>query len=103
MGQFVKVANVAEMQSSDSGKLVEVAGQPIALFNVGGKFYAIDSTCTHVGGPLADGFLEENIVTCPWHGGRFDVTTGEVKGPPPQKNVKSYPVRVVGDDIEVEV
>lgn len=102
MGQYVKVATVAEMQP-DNGKTVEVAGQAIALFNVGGKYYAIDGTCTHVGGPLGDGFLEDSIVTCPWHGARFEVTSGEVKGPPAQRNVKSFPVRVVGTDIEVEV
>src|SRR5215510_1296140 len=55
---------------------VQVAGTPVALANVGGKFYAIHNTCLHRGGPLGQGQLEGTVVTCPWHGWQFDVTTG---------------------------
>ena len=85
------------------GKLVEIGGKKIALFNVGGMYYAIDDTCTHLGGPLSEGELEGNEVTCPWHGGIFNVTTGAVVGGPPPGNVASYPVRVVGSDVEIEI
>lgn len=57
MGNFVKVAAVAEAAPGGAER-VEVEGQPLALFNVGGTFYAIDNTCTHVGGPLAEGTVE---------------------------------------------
>ena len=102
MGEFVKVATVDELGPSQA-KLVEVNGKEIALFNVGGSFHTIDNTCTHVGGPLCEGEIAGNEVTCPWHGAMFDVTTGQVLGPPAASNVSRYNVRVDGSDIEVEV
>ena len=101
MPEFVKVAKTDEIPVGQA-KLVEVNGNEIALFNVGGSFHAIDNTCTHVGGPLCEGEIEGAQVTCPWHGGVFDVTTGEVLGPPPGQGVNRYNVRVDGPDIEVE-
>jgi nitrite reductase/ring-hydroxylating ferredoxin subunit len=56
-----------------------------------------------VGGPLCEGELEGIEVTCPWHGAVFDVTTGQVLGPPAPESVARYSVRVEGSDIEVEV
>ena len=102
MGQYVKVARTGEIQR-DAGKRIEVAGKRIAVFNVGGTFYAIDDACTHRGGPLSEGQLNGSQVTCPWHGAIFDVTTGQVRRPPAQRDVGSYPVRVAGDDIEIEL
>ena len=102
MAGFVKVAMSDEI-APGQGKLVEVEDKKIALFNVEGLFYAIDNTCTHRGGPLSEGELEGNEVTCPWHGGIFNVTTGAVVGGPPPSNVASYPVRVVGADVEIEI
>jgi nitrite reductase/ring-hydroxylating ferredoxin subunit len=102
MPEFVRVAKTDEIPVGQA-KLVEVNGNEIALFNVGGSFHAIDNTCTHVGGPLCEGEIEGAQVTCPWHGGVFDVTTGEVLGPPPGRGVNRYNVRVDGPDIEVEV
>ena len=98
----IKVASTDEFNSSNA-KCVEVGDKQLALFKVGGKFYCIDNTCTHRGGPLCEGELEGNIITCPWHGGQFDVTNGRVAGPPPANDVKSYPVLVKGKDIFVEV
>ena len=68
MASFIKVAKVAEVPEG-SGKLVEAGGKQIALFNAGGKFYAIDNACKHRGGPLAEGELDGTTMTCPWHGG----------------------------------
>ncbi len=102
MPEFVKVAKTDEVPSGQA-KMVDVNGKEIALFNVDGSFDAIDNTCTHVGGPLSEGELSGVEVTCPWHGGVFDVTTGEVLGPPPGRAVNRYNVRVEGSDIEVEV
>lgn len=102
MAEFVKVAKADEI-APGQGKMVEVNGSKIALFNVEGTFYAIDDTCTHRGGPLSDGELNGKEVTCPWHGGVFDVTTGEVLGPPPPVAVSRYDIRVKDGDIEVEV
>lgn len=101
MAEFVKVAKIAEIEPGGA-RLVEVNGKQIALFNVDGQFFAIDNTCSHKGGPLTEGEVSGHVVTCPWHSGRFDVRTGEVVGPPPQRAVTRYGVRVTGSDIEVE-
>lgn len=102
MAEYVKVSKVNDL-SPGNAKLVEVEGKKIALFNVEGSFYAIDDTCSHRGGPLSEGMLEGNQVTCPWHAASFDVTSGAVLSPPAPNGVARYNVRVEGADIEVEV
>jgi nitrite reductase/ring-hydroxylating ferredoxin subunit len=102
MPEFVKVARTDEV-SPGQAKLVEAGGKEIALFNVSGSFHAIDNNCTHVGGPLCEGELHGTEVTCPWHGAAFDVTSGQVLGPPAGAPVNRYNVRVDGSDIEIEV
>lgn len=102
MPEFVKVAKTEEIPIGQA-KLVEINGNEIAVFNVDGSFHAIDNTCTHVGGPLCEGEIAGAEVTCPWHGAVFDVTSGQVLGPPAASNVKHHNLRVEGSDIEVEV
>ncbi len=102
MAAFVKVARTEEI-APGQGKIVEVSGKKIAIFNVGGAYYAIDDTCTHQGGPLSEGELVGKQVTCPWHGAVYDVTTGEVLGPPAPEGVSRYKVRLSGNEIEIEV
>jgi 3-phenylpropionate/trans-cinnamate dioxygenase ferredoxin subunit len=103
MGLFVKVGTTRELEALEAGKLVEAGGQRIAIFNVGGKYWAIEDTCPHRGGPLSEGMLAEDEVICPWHGSRFNLKTGAVLTPPAQRNVKSFSVRIVGTDVEVEI
>ncbi|MBI2724489.1 MAG: non-heme iron oxygenase ferredoxin subunit [Chloroflexi bacterium] len=81
----------------------EVAGRRIALCNVNGRFYAIDDVCTHDGGPLDQGELAGHLVECPRHGARFDVTTGAAVVLPAVRPVRTYPVRVEGDDVRIEI
>jgi nitrite reductase (NADH) small subunit len=102
MGQRAKVANLSELPPG-TGRQVEAGGRTIAIFNVEGRIHAIDGACTHRGGPLGEGELSGTVVTCPWHGGRFDVTTGAVLGPPPSQGVRAYAVLIEGDSIVVEV
>ena len=102
MGRFVKAARKSELAEND-GTYVEVEGNRIALFNLDGEIYAIDNTCTHMGGPLSLGLVQKDEVECPWHGSRFDVKTGEVRMFPAKEDVATYQVRVKGDDVEVEV
>jgi 3-phenylpropionate/trans-cinnamate dioxygenase ferredoxin component len=102
MAGFVKVASTEDVPPGQ-GRMVEVSGKKIAIFNLEGAYYAIDDTCTHQGGPLSEGELAGKQVTCPWHGAIFDVTTGEVLGPPAQKSVSRYNLRVSGSSIEIEV
>jgi nitrite reductase/ring-hydroxylating ferredoxin subunit len=82
---------------------VEVGGRTIALANVAGKIHAIDNTCLHQGGPLGEGELEGAIVTCPWHGWQFDLTSGKIVQDPSAPGVACYQVQVEGDDILVNV
>ncbi|OGB95041.1 MAG: hypothetical protein A3G35_10605 [candidate division NC10 bacterium RIFCSPLOWO2_12_FULL_66_18] len=102
MAAFIKVATTSELAPGQAKK-VEVQGKAIALFNLGGSYHAIDDTCTHRGGPLSEGQVQGDVVTCPWHGAKFKVTSGEVLGPPARAGVASYPTRITGSDIEVEV
>ena len=102
MAHFVKVATTGELAPGQAKK-VEANGKTIAVFNVGGSYHAMDDTCTHRGGPLSEGHVEGDVVTCPWHGAKFRIASGEVLGPPARAGVSSYPVRVNGSDIEVEV
>ena len=81
----------------------DVSGTRIAIANVEGNFYAFGDTCTHQGCSLADGNLEATIVTCPCHGSQFDVTTGDVVRGPAGEPVRSYPARLEGDALRVEV
>lgn len=85
-----------------SRAIVDVAGKKIAVFNIGGKFFAIDNACKHRGGPLGDGELDGNNVTCPWHGWEYDVTTGANLDEPSIK-VGCYVVKVEGDDLVIEI
>ncbi len=78
-------------------KLVRVDEENVAVFNVGGTFFATQEACTHQGGPLSEGTLEGNCITCPIHGSRFDVTTGSVVRGPAIKPIKTYLVEVKDD------
>ncbi|MFN0009270.1 MAG: Rieske (2Fe-2S) protein [Planctomycetota bacterium] len=82
---------------------VAVGGRSIAIFDVGGDCLAIDDECTHAGGPLSEGEVEGGVVTCPWHGARFDLSTGAVLSGPAGSAVKSYPLRIEGSAIRIEV
>ena len=100
MGEFVKVAQVADV-APGHGRLVEVAGRLIALFNCAGTFYALDDTCTHAEASLAEGYLEGRAVECPLHGSQFDITTGEAVSLPATGNAGKYDVKVVDGEILV--
>ena len=76
-------------------------GTPKCLANVDGAIYAVAARCSHAGGPLAEAALDRNIITCPWHGAMFDVTSGEVAGPPADESVAAYDVEVQGDVVRV--
>ena len=102
MSKMVKVAQADEL-SPGSGKVVDADGRSIALFNLEGAFHAIENTCTHRGGPLGEGDLNGEIVTCPWHGANFNVKTGAVTSPPARTGVRSFVVKVEGNDVLVEL
>lgn len=95
------IAAIDEIPEGTS-KIVTIQGKDIAVFNIDGEFYAISNTCPHRGGPLGEGCVSENVVTCPLHGWEFDVTTG--KSPTmPNVCIQTYDVETRGDDIIVTI
>ena len=102
MGEFVKALSTNEIAPGES-RLVVLKGKEIVLFNIDGAFFALDNACTHEEGPLAEGAIAGHEVTCPWHGAKFDIRTGEVLCDPAYDAVASHNVRVTGTDIEVEI
>ena len=100
MADFIKVATSADVPPGEV-IAVEYQGEPVALANINGEYLAIGGRCTHRGGPLGEGELEADTVVCPWHGGIFNLRTGQVEGPPPATNVPVYRVLVDGDEIEI--
>ena len=98
---FVLAAKICR---SSAGAIheIQVAGKPVALANVAGKFFAINNTCLHRGGPLGQGSLQDKIVTCPWHGWEYDVTTGKLLQNP-SMGVACYPTEVRGEEIFVDI
>src|SRR2546426_12644597 len=95
----VLVAKVHDIPPG-TAKVVLVAGHPVALFNVNGTFFATDNTCLHRAGPLGEGFLDGDIVTCPMHGWQYDVRSGQSFMNPAAK-LRTYRVVVEGEDVKV--
>jgi nitrite reductase (NADH) small subunit len=98
---LIRVAATSEVPAGE-GRVVDAAGTTIALFNVGGTFYATDNACPHRGGPLGDGDLEGNLVLCPWHAWRWDVTTGANTNNPAVR-IACFPARVEAGEVFVEL
>ncbi len=92
------------VKAPEPGHSVRVSanGAAVAIFNVEGQLFGIDARCPHAGGPLDQGSLAGSVVTCPWHGSKFDVKTGAVTRGPAIKPVRSYKVRVEGTALVVE-
>lgn len=101
MAEFVKIANVADLHDGQVIK-IEVKDVEIALVRHGDKFFALDNTCVHQGGPLGEGELEDENVVCPWHGWKFNVKTG-ISPIIPQARVKTYEVKIEGKDVLVKI
>jgi len=102
MPEFVRVIDVAEVP--DPGKtLVEVEGEMVAVFHVGGTFYALDDVCTHDGGPLADGELRDHKIACPRHGAKFDIRTGAALSMPAVRPTRAHDVKVENGGVWVRL
>jgi NAD(P)H-dependent nitrite reductase small subunit len=97
--QFVPVARTADI-APGTGTAVAVGDREIAVFNAGGTFYAIENTCPHQGGPLADGWIEGDTVTCPWHAWCFRMADGKMTLGD-YASVDTFDVRIDGDMIAV--
>jgi 3-phenylpropionate/trans-cinnamate dioxygenase ferredoxin component len=100
MTDWVAVAKRDEIAPGEC-HAVEIDDQMIAVFNLDGEFYAIDNICTHAHAELCDGMIIDGQITCPLHGARFNIRTGEVTAPPAYEPLGTYPARVNGDIVEV--
>ena len=101
MAKVEQVCRVEEIVPGEM-KRVEVDGTVIVLIKVGDEIVALGAECTHAGGPLDEGILDEDEVICPWHGGQFNLLTGEPTGGPPINKLPRYKVWVEGDDVLVD-
>lgn len=99
--EWVLAGKVSDI-SEGAAIIFEHENKKIAIFKSGGKFYAIDNTCPHRGGPLAEGHLENLEVTCPWHAWTFNLADG-VCTTVPGARVKTYRVKIDGDALKVDI
>lgn len=98
---FVPVARLEEIPEGQ-GLLVERQGRTLALFRVGDRVHACGSVCPHEGGPLAEGWIEGEVVVCPWHAYEYELATGRCRVDP-DLAIPVYPVRVVEGVVEVDL
>ena len=97
-----RVASVVEVPS-DKGLQVKVGDADVALFRIGETIYAIEAICPHAEASLADGFIEEDRIECPLHQALFHIPTGRCLGPPADRDLATYPVKVEGNDVLVDI
>lgn len=98
--EFVTVAEVGEI--SDGERLIiDIDGEPIAVFNIADLYYAIADVCSHDDGPVAEGELNEHEIVCPRHGAKFDIRNGRVLTLPAIVDIPAYPVRIEGTEIQI--
>jgi 3-phenylpropionate/trans-cinnamate dioxygenase ferredoxin subunit len=102
MTDYVKVAKVGDLREGQA-KVFEANDERVTLCKVNGCVYAIADVCTHDGGPLGEGDLDGYEIICPRHGARFDVRTGAVLSFPAITPVDSFPVKLEGDDVLVQI
>jgi nitrite reductase/ring-hydroxylating ferredoxin subunit len=107
--EYVSAADKSEIAVGKMKKVI-LNDQEILVVNVDGNYYAVSSVCTHFGGDLSEGVLENNIVTCPNHKARFDVTTGKVISPPVEalghpdiEDLPKYLVKIDNQDILIKI
>jgi len=102
MSDFVRVAKATDL--TDPGQmLAEVEDRIVVLMKVGGEFFCLDDVCTHDGGPLSDGSLDDHTIACPRHGAKFDVRTGRALTMPATEDTVAHEVQIRGDEVWVRI
>ena len=101
MADFVVVGNVGDFVSGQ-GKMVVVNGRHVALFRLGDDFHAIDNLCLHKAGPLCEGQIDNDVVTCPWHGWSYEIKTGTLVQDP-RVAVSCHEIRIDADQVLVRL
>ena len=99
---LIRLCGVDDLLEGDALK-VSIGDAAYAVYNVAGEFFVTDDMCTHGPGSLGEGELTDDIIECNFHGGQFNVRTGEVAGPPCMDPVKTYKVIVESDAVFIEV
>jgi nitrite reductase/ring-hydroxylating ferredoxin subunit len=102
MTDFIKVAELNDLADGEL-MAVEVDDELVCLARVEDSVYAFTDNCTHISGPLDEGELDGEVLTCPWHGAQFNVCTGKVLRGPARQDIQTYPVRVEGNSILVSL
>ncbi len=102
MDKFIPVAKLKDIKAGEPF-CAEVEGKSLAIYKVGDNYFATTGVCTHAGGPLCQGELNEGVVTCPWHGSRFEVDSGKVVHGPAQGPIKTYKTKINGDTLEANL
>ena len=97
---WITVAQLSELPEG-TARLVDVAGTPVCLYNLGGNVCATQDTCTHAQASLSEGYIDGDVIECPLHQATFDIRTGKSLTPPATEDLRTFPVDVVGDDIRV--
>ncbi|HLJ63912.1 MAG TPA: non-heme iron oxygenase ferredoxin subunit [Stellaceae bacterium] len=100
--EWVTVAARGDL-GQGSMRAINVGSRHIALYEVDGAIYATDNICTHARAMLTDGWLDGDVIECPLHAGRFEVKTGKGLGPPIPRDLKTYEVRLQGDEVQVKI
>jgi len=98
--EFVTVASVDELPNGER-ILIDIDGEPIAVFNIAGEYFAIMDVCSHDDGPVAEGEVSGFEITCPRHGAHFDIRDGKALTLPAVVDIPAYPVRVSGDEVQI--
>jgi len=102
MPEFFEVAKVGELP--DPGKkYVETDDRLVVLFHVDGEYHCLDDVCTHDGGPLGEGRLDDHTIACPRHGAKFDIRTGAALTMPATEATVAHEVKVEGDRVLVRL
>jgi nitrite reductase/ring-hydroxylating ferredoxin subunit len=96
------VAKTGDVEE-DEPRAVSIGDRQIAVYRVDGGFYATGNICTHEYACMSDGFVDGDVIECPLHAGRFHIPTGKALSPPVTEDLRSYPVKLEGDDIYVDV
>lgn len=102
MPKTLKIANVDEV-GPGTCKSIDIETYSLALYNVDGTFYVTDNLCPHMGAPLGDGGLYDDIVVCPWHEWKFDVKDGTCLAAPGELDVETYSVEIKEGSVYVVV
>ncbi|WP_021592945.1 bifunctional 3-phenylpropionate/cinnamic acid dioxygenase ferredoxin subunit [Actinomadura welshii] len=100
---WIRACEIDAVDDGEATVLQRSPEPPVAVFNVGGDFFATDDTCTHDNYSLADGYIDDEVVECPLHMAKFCIRTGKVLSPPATRGLTSYPVKVEDGAVYVDV